>query len=133
MRLFVDTSAWLALTDKGDQHYGDALSRIDTIKKEQIDLITSEYVFDEAVTIIRYRVSHNAAVTFGETLMRSSIIAVAGISDDERFRAWNLFCKYGDKALSFTDCTSFVLMKAYGLEKAFAFDDHFRQVGFELF
>lgn len=133
MRLFVDTSAWLALSDKGDQHHGDAQSRISRIKKEKIEMITSSYVFDEAVTIIRYRVSHATAVTFGETLMSSSIVTVADISDEDRFRAWTLFRKYSDKTLSFTDCTSFVLMKTFELQKAFAFDDHFKQVGFQLF
>lgn len=96
-------------------------------------MITSSYVFDEAVTIIRYRVSHATAVTFGETLMSSSIVTVADISDEDRFRAWALFRKYSDKTLSFTDCTSFVLMKTFELQKAFSFDDHFKQVGFQLF
>jgi predicted nucleic acid-binding protein len=46
-------------------------------------------------------------------------------------------CRYfslvSDKDFSFTDCTSFVLMKKLRIEKAFAFDDHFVQTGFELF
>ena len=44
-----------------------------------------------------------------------------------------IFKKYGDKELSFTDCTSFVLMKNLKLRKAFTFDEHFKQIGFEIF
>ncbi len=41
-----------------------------------------------------------------------------------------LFKKYDDKDLSFTDCTSFALMKRLKVQTAFTFDGHFQQVGF---
>lgn len=34
-----------------------------------------------------------------------------------------------DKQWSFTDCTSRVVMERLGIQKVFAFDDHFRQFG----
>jgi predicted nucleic acid-binding protein len=37
----------------------------------------------------------------------------------------------GDEGHSFTDCTSFVLMRI-GIHTAVALDDHFRQEGFEV-
>jgi predicted nucleic acid-binding protein len=46
--------------------------------------------------------------------------------------AFRIFEKYTDKRLSFTDCTSFALMKRLGISKAFAFDEDFLAVGFEL-
>jgi uncharacterized protein len=133
MRLFVDTSAWLALNDKNDQYHGEAVSRSALIKEQKIHLVTSEYIFDETITIIRYRVSHRAAVMFGDALMSSTITSIEDITDEERLKAWVLFKKYRDKELSFTDCTSFALMMKLKLQKAFTFDDHFKQVGFELF
>jgi len=133
MKIFVDTSAWLALNDKNDQYHSEAVSRLNAVAKQKIELITSEYVADESITIIRYRVSHKAAVVFGDALMNSTIVTVADITDEERFLAWMLFKKYDDKELSFTDCTSFALMNKMRLRKAFAFDDHFKQIGFELF
>jgi len=133
MKLFVDTSAWLALNNKNDQHHNEAVSRSTVIKRQKIDLVTSDYVIDESITVIRYRVSHRAAVIFGEALVSSTIVTVADVTNEERFKAWVMFKKYGDKELSFTDCTSFALMKKLGLQKTFSFDDHFRQLGFELF
>ena len=35
------------------------------------------------------------------------------------------------RRLSLVDCTSFVLMRRYGLDSAFAFDDHFQEQGFK--
>ena len=40
--------------------------------------------------------------------------------------------KFEDKDLSFTDCISFVTMRARGARRAFAFDRHFREAGFVL-
>jgi hypothetical protein len=133
MRLFVDTSAWLALNDKNDQYHGEAVLRSAEVKQQKIQLVTSEYVLDESITIIRYRVSHRAAVIFGNALMSSTIVSIEDIMDKKRLKAWALFKKYGDKEFSFTDCTSFALMMKLRIQKAFTFDDHFKQVGFELF
>ena len=133
MRLFVDTSAWLALNNKNDQYHDEAVSKITKVRQQKIQLVTSEYVFDESVTIIRYRVSHRAAVAFGDALISSNVASIEDITDEERLKAWVLFKKYRDKDLSFTDCTSFALMVKLKLQKAFSFDDHFKQVGFELF
>jgi predicted nucleic acid-binding protein len=133
MRLFVDTSAWVAINNKNDQHHDEAVSKITKVRQQKIQLVTSEYVFDESVTIIRYRVSHRAAVAFGDALISSNVASIEDITDEERLKTWVLFKKYRDKDLSFTDCTSFALMVKLKLQKAFSFDNHFKQVGFELF
>ena len=132
MKIFVDTSAWLALNDRNDQYYKKALLKISEIKKKKIELITSEYILDETITIIRYRVSHQAAVVFGDSLAGSSIARVEDITEEYRVKAWEMFKRYEDKELSFTDCTSFVLMKHLRLYKAFTFAEHFRQMEFEI-
>lgn len=133
MRLFVDTSAWLALNDKNDQYHNNAVAKSIEIKSQRIELITSEYIIDESITLIRYRVSHKAAVIFGDSLLESSIVKIIDVKGEDRIKAWEMFKKYEDKELSFTDCVSFVLMKNLKLHRAFAFDEHFKQMGFEIF
>ncbi len=132
MKLFVDTSAWFALRDRDDQFSEQALEKLMRIKSERIELITSDYVFDESVTLINARIGHRAAVSFGDTLLKSGVGQMVTIGEDLRLAAFELFRKYSDKTLSFTDCTSFALMKRLNLKKAFTFDAHFQQVGFEI-
>jgi predicted nucleic acid-binding protein len=50
----------------------------------------------------------------------------------ERFsRAWRLRLRYRDKPrISFTDLTSFVVMRELGLRQVLTGDAHFEQVGF---
>lgn len=133
MRLFVDTSAWLALNDRNDQYHNKAAAKSSEIKKQRIELITSEYILDESITLIRYRVSHQAAVIFGDSLLESSIVRIEEVTNEDRLKAWEMFKRYEDKELSFTDCASFVFMKHLRLQKAFTFDEHFKQMGFEIF
>jgi len=132
VRLFVDTSAWYALNDRDDQFRQQALDKMASVKSQHIELITSDYIFDESVTLISARIGHRAAVAFGDAMLKSSFASMVTISDDVRLAAFELFRKYGDKNLSFTDCTSFALMKRLKLKTAFTFDGHFQQVGFEV-
>jgi predicted nucleic acid-binding protein len=133
MRLFVDTSAWFALHDTIDQNHKKAIAKSLEIKRRKIELVTSEYIIDESITLIRHKISHKAAVIFGESLLFSNIVMILDVSQEDRLRAWELFKKYEDKSFSFTDCTSFVLMKNSGVRKAFTFDEHFKQVGMDIF
>ncbi len=46
-------------------------------------------------------------------------------------RSWNVFEQYNiDKLWSFTDCTSYVIMKDIDITEVFEFDHHFEQMGF---
>jgi uncharacterized protein len=133
MKVFVDTSAWLAITDKSDQHHAEALTKSNLIRKQKVFLVTSDYVIDESITIIRRKVSHQAAVSFGDSLWHSGIVSIETATPEDRQKAWERFKKFRDKELSFTDCVSFTLMRKLRLQKAFTFDHDFLQLGFILF
>jgi hypothetical protein len=47
-------------------------------------------------------------------------------------KARSLFFRHRDKNYSFTDCTSFVVMRELRLREALTTDRHFRQVGFHV-
>ncbi len=132
MKIFVDTGAWLALHDKNDQFHNRAIEAISRIQKEKIELITSDFIFDESLTFIRYRASHDAAVLFGSSLLQSSIVTLVSVDRDLLHLAFELFRKYKDQDFSLTDCTSFVLMKRLKLTTCFGFDAHFSHMGFSI-
>jgi len=46
--------------------------------------------------------------------------------------ALKIFINFEDKEWSFTDCTSFVLIKKEKINKAISFDEHFSQFGIEI-
>jgi predicted nucleic acid-binding protein len=130
--VLVDTSAWIALLTRNDPHHPAALTIQARLRQKQVKLLTSDYIVDETVTWLRYRVGHAAAVAFWETTLRSALIEIAPIHRDLLEAAWGIFKKYADQELSLTDCTSFALMRDRNLKRAFTFDRHFLYVGFEI-
>lgn len=130
MRLFADTGAWCALYDRSDVHHTHASAFLQELKREKAQLITSDYVLDESLTLLRFRAGHKEAVDLGQWVLQSPL--VKRINVDERIwqSAWEMFVRYDDKAFSFTDCTSFAIMRQLGLLNAFAFDHNFEQAGF---
>ena len=131
-QIFVDTSAFIALFNKKDQYYHSATTYFKSIQPEHIQLHTSNYIIDETITRIRIMDSHKAAFEFGKHLFASKIFQKHYVNEELEQEAFELFKKYADKKLSFTDCTSFALMKWLGIKQAFTFDDDFIKVGFEI-
>jgi len=54
------------------------------------------------------------------------------IKENIFFESWDFFKKFSDKSYSFTDCTSFIILKKLGIKNVLAFDKHFRQAGFNV-
>ncbi len=133
MRLFADTGAWCALYDKSDIHHARALSFLQELRGQKVRLITSDYILDETLTLLRFRAGHKEAVEFGKWVLQSPLVKVVKVNEDIWQTAWEIFVRYNDKAFSFTDCTSFAIMQKLGIINAFAFDHNFEQMGFRLF
>lgn len=133
--IFVDTSAFLAIVNEKDDNHRAAKRFLEEIKRGKVKvkkIITSDYIIDETLTRIRYSVGHKEAVEWGNGILASKVIDRMEVGKEIFELAWNIFAKYEDKKLSFTDCTSFAVMKKRGIEKVFAFDEDFERMGFVL-
>jgi len=120
--IFVDTSAWYALVDSDDADHAAAVAFHST---NTTPLITTNAVFSETVTLILYRIGHEAAQTFGQKLKESSFVRLVTVSPADEEKAWEVFTKYRDQDFSFADCTSFAVMQRMKIVDAFTFDRHF--------
>ena len=68
-----------------------------------------------------------------DILIAENVLDVIWINPDLAKQAWIVFEQYNsDKLWSFTDCTSYVVMKESDITEVFAFDHHFEQMGFIL-
>ena len=129
--LFVDTSAFVALSDRRDKNHVAAKRILKSAARRRRPLLTSTYIVDETITILRFKLGHDVAVEVGERLASTSWCRVLEVDPDIRAMAFQIFVQYKDQAFSFTDCTSFALMRAMGLIEAFTFDlGDFRAAGF---
>ncbi len=93
-------------------------------------LVTTDYVIDETLTLIRFRLGIAAAESWWTQLDGSSRVRHETIDALRADRARAVFFRYRDKDYSFTDCTSFVVMRELKVMEALTTDRHFRQMGF---
>lgn len=131
--LFVDTSAFKAFYDEEDEYHGKARAFMDAVASKEVGVhgfITSDYVLDETITLVRFAHSHSKALEFARTIVSSKATRVLYVGQENFLKAIELFSEASDKKWSFTDCVSFVLMRGLNLATAFTFDPHFRQAGF---
>lgn len=126
---FVDSCAWLALFDRADKYHAIASSEFRKLHTSRLKLITSDYILDETLTLLRYRCNHRIALDFGNWVQASNNVKIVQVDQQLWQAAWQMFQDYSDKAWAFTDCTSFILMQEFDLSTAFTFDRHFKQAG----
>jgi predicted nucleic acid-binding protein len=126
MPVFVDTGAWFAYFVRRDPDHQAALQ---WMKTNRMPLLTTDFVLDELLTLLKLRESHSVAVAAGDTLLHKRVARIERVSEEDFVRAWEVFQQYKDKEWSFTDCTSKVVMERLSLTHAFAFDTHFEQFG----
>ncbi len=127
-RLFVDTSAWFAFANRQDPEHNAVDA---TFRAFRGRLVTSNFIFDETVTLCLYRLGKKPAQAMGEALLDAREVDLIRLTVDDESSAWRMFCKRADKQYSFTDCTSFILMKRLGIEIAASLDDDFAAEGFQ--
>jgi predicted nucleic acid-binding protein len=115
---------------RSDIHHARTSAFLKELNRKKAQLITSDYVLDESLTLLRFRAGHKEAVDLGRWMLQSPLVKVINVDEKIWQSAWEMFGRYGDKGFSFTDCTSFAIMRQLGLLNAFAFDHNFEQAGF---
>lgn len=128
-RLFVDTSAWFAYANRKDP---DHAAVREVFRGFDGRITTSNFVFNETLSLCRYRLGHGAAATIGSVLLDDGTVDLIRITPEDERAAWELFCQRSDQRYSFTDCTSFALMRRLGIGTALALDDDFRIEGLQV-
>lgn len=130
--MFVDTAAWVAAADGSDAANVAVRDARDRWLSEGGRLTTTDYVIDETLTTIRFRLGLHAAEAWWLQIDGSARLRIESIDEARRERARSLFFGYRDKNFSFTDCCSFVLMRELRIRWVLTLDRHFRQMGFEV-
>jgi predicted nucleic acid-binding protein len=92
-------------------------------------LLTTDYVIDETLTLLRARGERTRAIAFGLDVFSGKLATIHYLSPADIAVAWDVFRRFADKDWSFTDCTSKVVLESLGSVTAFSFDQHFRQFG----
>ncbi len=124
--ILVDTSAWFACVVPSDKNHLRASRWLNA--NNQV-LLTTDYVVDETLTLLRARGETVRASNLGEAFFADVLCTIYYLAEDDIKETWQVFQRFSDKEWSFTDCSSKMIMEKLGINKAFTFDHHFTQFG----
>jgi len=130
--IFVDTGAFIARYIRRDGQHRRARRAWAEVDRSRSRCFTSSFVLDETFTLLGRRSTYAFAADRARALLSSTALTILRPDADDEVAAVELFDKFADQQVSFTDCVSFVLMRRHRLERAFTFDRHFADAGFEV-
>jgi len=122
----------MACADASDPAHQAACECRDAALEQGANLVTTDYVMDETLTLIRMRLGLPAAKAWWEQVEGSSRLRWEWVGMERAEKARKAFFRYRDKSYSFTDCTSLVVMQELRLKQALTTDRHFRQMGLQV-
>jgi predicted nucleic acid-binding protein len=124
--VFVDTSAWYAMSVRADPAHAVTLS---WYQSNRFPIVTTDYVVDETLTLLRARGEFDRAVLFGRRFFDLAELPIRYVDRSELRSAWETFRDQPFRRWSFTDCTSKAVIERMHIKYVLTFDRHFGEFG----
>jgi predicted nucleic acid-binding protein len=126
-KTFIDTQAFFSALSAEDRHHQE----VDAILNDRTRAFyTTDWVVGETVNLLTARRRAHLGIRLLEMLDSSPDIHLVHGGEKLYRETCALLRKYRDHTFPFTDCTSFVVMREYGITDALTSDRHFRVLGF---
>jgi uncharacterized protein len=125
---FADSGGFFALSSERDRRHASAVARLVDFET----IVTTQLIVIETVSLLTKRLSPFHARHWYQRLKHSPGVEVRDYSPEIFRDAEKLWQSHRDKEWDLIDCYSFCVMRREDIRIALAFDDHFRQAGFEI-
>ncbi len=132
MRIFLDTSGLIALSDEKDRNHTRAKEYLKEGVQKGARFVLGRNILAEYIDGVTKRIGKEKAIEELDSILNSKLLVIEPLSEADWNKAINYFRKYRDKQIDLTDCLSFAIMERLGLGLAFTFDNDFRIHGFEV-
>lgn len=127
--IFIDTSAFLAVLDADDEFHPKAKKAWGEILASDSALVTSNYILVETFALVQNRLGLPAIRVFQEDIV--PLLSIRWVDATIHSAAASALLAANRKKLSLVDCVSFEVMRHTAIKRAFTFDRHFKEQGFD--
>jgi predicted nucleic acid-binding protein len=124
---FADTSFWIALSSRRDQHHSRAVEWHEFVVRSGCKILTTEAVLWEWLNALSDPSSRGVAVEGYRRAHADVNVEVVPFQSELVDAAVTLYGARSDKGWSLTDCLTFVVMERQHLTEALTTDCHFEQ------
>lgn len=126
----MDTSGLYALLVSSDTCHERASAAFATLRREDARLVTTSYVLVETYALLQRRVGLEAVKALRRAF--APLLDVVWVDAALHHQALDDVEVAGGPAVSLVDASSFAVMRARSIERAFTFDAHFADAGFSV-
>ena len=124
--IFLDSSAFISYFVSFDSNHKKAVEIFENIFSE--DLVTTSDIVTETINWLTRKTHPKLIQEVGMILIEGELARIINISYEDRLEALNTLKKYSDQKLSFTDATSFAVIKRLEIKKVLSLDKHFNLI-----
>jgi len=131
--IFIDSSALYALQDSRDAHHYEAVVCLDQLKLRALPVSLSTGTIYETYRLTLFRLGVELSLRFLEAVydaVPDRSLNIERISEQDERGAREFLYRFSDQKITYIDAINFAMMKRMGIDKAFAFDWHYRLLGF---
>lgn len=122
-KVFIDSNFFIALFHPNDTLHGRANILAPHLIDLYDNLVTSNMVIAETVTVLSQRQGKDIAVEAGNFIKNTLEAELLFVDSGIHAAAWDLFADSPHKNTSFADFTTIVLMKAESISDLLTFDE----------
>lgn len=132
MRIFLDTSGLIALSDRKDKNHGTARAYLEAQVHRGARFILGRNVLVEYIDGVTKRIAKEKAIEELDNILNRKLLVTESVSSTDWIKGLEYFNKYDDQQIDLTDCLSFAIMERLNLDTALPFDNDFRVYGFNV-
>ena len=128
VKIFVDTSALVALINTAEENNSSAWDTWNDLIRRGDELITNNYVIVESIALIQNRLGIPVVQKLQTNTI--SLLHIVWIDEEQHAAALQNVLAANRRSLSLVDCSAFKSMRRMGINTVFTFDPHFTEQGF---
>jgi len=132
MRIFLDTSFLIALSDEKDRNHKRAKTSLKELVGKGTRFILARNILNEYLDGVTKRISKEKAIEELDNILNSKLLVVEPVTERDWDKAIVFFKKYNDQQIDITDCLSFAIMERLEIIGVLTFDNHFTVHGFDI-
>lgn len=125
----MDTSAWIALFSRRDQHHREADRAFRAAVSGNVTLLTTNLVVAEVHRLLLFRAGPEAAAAALARIDGSGRVVIGFAESAHHAAAREWLRRLKDHRITYTDAVNFSFMSASGCRSALTYDSHFALAG----
>ena len=130
MSVFFDTCAFIALINYDDDFHSVASDLFTKAVHADEKFFTSNYVILETIFLLQRELGLAAVNDFRKLLL--PIISVIWVDEKIHNNSLNNLIAAEKRKISLTDYSSFYILDSFKIDRAFTFDKHFKEKGYQI-